>query len=106
MRKDSGHGDWLGSKEARKELEVSACDLSHIREAGELRYRKAGNAYRYDRTDIDRLESYEEVISEGGGTGLRALFLIVYPCPACTFPRCGSTLFSHTAPLFGVSPVG
>jgi hypothetical protein len=47
MGQKSKQGDWLDSKEARKELKVSACDLSHIRESGKLRSRKDGNAYRY-----------------------------------------------------------
>lgn len=57
MAKDSKHDEWLNSKEARSELEVSACDLSHIREAGALRYRKDRNAYRYLKRDVQNLRN-------------------------------------------------
>lgn len=57
MGKDEKKGQWLDSKQARTELEVSACDLSHIREAGKLRYQNVQNAYRYNRADIERLKN-------------------------------------------------
>ncbi|TKB79635.1 MAG: hypothetical protein E8D45_03740 [Nitrospira sp.] len=56
MGQKSKQGNWLDSKEARKELKVSACDLSHIREAGKLRYRKDGNAYGYLKEDVQNLK--------------------------------------------------
>jgi hypothetical protein len=56
MRPQPKTGDWLDSKEARKALKVSACDLSHIREAGKLRYRKDGNAYGYLKEDVQNLK--------------------------------------------------
>lgn len=56
MNKTSKQDDWLDSKEARMELEVSACDLSHIREAGKLRYRKEGKAFRYSKSDIQKVK--------------------------------------------------
>lgn len=56
MGKDEKKDPWLSSKEASKELKISACDLSHIRESGKLRYWKVQNAYRYDRADIRRLK--------------------------------------------------
>lgn len=49
-------GDWLDSKEARKELKVSACDLAYLREAGKLRYRKDRNAYGYLKADVQTLK--------------------------------------------------
>ena len=60
MEKESKPDDWLNSKEARKELEVSACDLSHIRGVGRLRYRKDGNAYRYLKKDVRNLKKATE----------------------------------------------
>lgn len=68
MGQKSKQGDWLNSKEARKELNVSACDLSHIRDAGTLRYRKDGNAYRYLKNDVQSLkktaeESFRQLLS-------------------------------------------
>jgi hypothetical protein len=56
MGSDNKNGKWLDSKQARKELQVSSCDLSHIREAGKLSYRKTGNAFRYSSQDIQKLK--------------------------------------------------
>jgi hypothetical protein len=52
----SEQDDWLDSTAARKELKVSACDLSHIREAGKLQYRKVGNAFRYSKAEIQKFK--------------------------------------------------
>jgi hypothetical protein len=60
MGPKSKQGDWLDSKEARKELKVSACDLSHMREAGKLRFRKDRNAYRYLKKDVRDLNKAKE----------------------------------------------
>ncbi|MDF0642561.1 MAG: hypothetical protein P0111_00910 [Nitrospira sp.] len=60
MRLKSKQSDWLDSKAARKELKVSACDLSHIRETGELRFRKDRNAYRYLKKDVWDLRKAKE----------------------------------------------
>lgn len=39
--------NYLTSKEIKKELKISACDLMHLREAGKLKFIKKGNAYLY-----------------------------------------------------------
>jgi hypothetical protein len=39
--------NWLTSKEAKKVLKVSSCELMHLRVAGKLPYKKQGNAYFY-----------------------------------------------------------
>lgn len=44
--------DWLDSKDARKAMRISTCDLAHMREAGALRFCKRGNAYLYAREDV------------------------------------------------------
>ena len=60
---DSGESGWLRSDEARKVLQVSTCDLAHLRHAGKIAFRNAGNAYLYSaryceqfarRTDDDK----------------------------------------------------
>lgn len=56
MANQSRKDGWLDSKEAAKELKVSACGLSHIREAGKLLFRKEGNAFRYAQKDIQKLK--------------------------------------------------
>ena len=38
---------WVRSKEARRRLKLSTCDLAHAREAGTLAFKKVGNAYLY-----------------------------------------------------------
>lgn len=39
--------DWFSSKEIRSILKISGCDLMHLREKGELEFKKVGNAYFY-----------------------------------------------------------
>ncbi|CAN0518262.1 unnamed protein product, partial [Laminaria digitata] len=39
---------YLTSKEMKKEVKVSACNLMHMREAGKLKFIKKGNAYYYE----------------------------------------------------------
>lgn len=38
---------WHTSSEIRKLLKISGCHLMHMRERGELKFRKIGNAYFY-----------------------------------------------------------
>jgi len=38
---------WLSSKEAKKVLKISDCQLMHLRLAGKLQFRKAGNRFFY-----------------------------------------------------------
>jgi hypothetical protein len=47
--------EWLDSKAARKALGISACGLSHLREAGKLVFQKRGNAYLYRKAEILRI---------------------------------------------------
>ena len=49
---------WLDSKAARKALKVSACELSHIREAGKLQSQKRGNAFLYAESDVNGLAEH------------------------------------------------
>lgn len=52
MDKKSKGRTWLNSEEARRELKISSCDLSHIRESGKLRFRKEGGAFLYLKKDV------------------------------------------------------
>jgi hypothetical protein len=38
---------WVRSDEARRQLKLLTCDLAHAREAGEIEFKKVGNAYLY-----------------------------------------------------------
>lgn len=38
---------WVRSDEVRRQLKLSTCDLAHAREAGEIEYKKVGNAFLY-----------------------------------------------------------
>ncbi|MEQ8924708.1 MAG: hypothetical protein RLO81_02780 [Fulvivirga sp.] len=49
MQKES---DWLKSKEVEKELKISSCDLMHLREAGKLQFKKKGNTFLYDKSEV------------------------------------------------------
>ncbi|TWT50973.1 hypothetical protein Pla22_37160 [Rubripirellula amarantea] len=42
-----GKETWLNSEEMASRLGVSSCELSHLREAGKLSYKKKGNAFLY-----------------------------------------------------------
>ena len=52
---DSGKDEWLRSDEARKVLQVSTCDLAHLRQGGKIAFRKAGNAYLHSAADCEQL---------------------------------------------------
>jgi len=39
--------NWLSSKEIRAKLKISGCKLMHLREKGEIEFKKVGNAYFY-----------------------------------------------------------
>ena len=47
---------YLNSKETKKKLKISSCDLMHMRVAGKLRYEKLGNAFWYDKSDIEQVK--------------------------------------------------
>lgn len=45
---------FLSSKEARKKLKISDCDLMHMRIEGKLKYEKKRNAFLYDKKDVEK----------------------------------------------------
>ena len=51
---DSGETEWLRSDAARKVLQVSTCDLAHLRQEGKIAFRKEGNAYLYSARDCEQ----------------------------------------------------
>jgi hypothetical protein len=50
-------GEWLTSQDTQKRLRISSCELMHLRVVGRLRFRKHGNAFRYDPDDVRRIEA-------------------------------------------------
>jgi hypothetical protein len=38
---------WVTSKEAKKYLKITSCELMHRRESSRIPFRKKGNAYEY-----------------------------------------------------------
>jgi len=44
--------NYLSSKEAKKKLKVSSCELMHMRIKGKLEYYKKGNTYFYNTKSI------------------------------------------------------
>ncbi len=46
IAEDSEH-EWLRSDEIRRLLKLTMCELAHLRDAGELPFKKQGNAYLY-----------------------------------------------------------
>lgn len=46
-KNELGDFTWLSSKEAKKALKVSDCQLMHLRLAGKLQFRKEGNRFFY-----------------------------------------------------------
>jgi hypothetical protein len=47
---------YLTSKEAKKILKVSDCDLAHLRMDGKLPFVKKGNAYMYETDFVDKMK--------------------------------------------------
>jgi hypothetical protein len=47
--------DWLKSGEVQKELRIDSCELMHLREAGQLKFQKKGNAFLYAKEHVERL---------------------------------------------------
>jgi len=45
--------NYSSSKEAKKKLKISSCDLMHLRTQGKIRYTKNGNAFLYNNDDIE-----------------------------------------------------
>ena len=52
MKEDHEDG-WLKSKEVEQELQISSCDLMHLRTAGKLQFQKKGNAFFYNPEDVN-----------------------------------------------------
>ncbi len=52
MKKDESN--YLGSKEIRKKLKISSCELMHLREVGKLKYFKKGNSFFYSELKTDK----------------------------------------------------
>lgn len=48
------NSEWFSSSEAREKLRISSCELMHLREAGQLRFKKQGNAFLYAANDVKR----------------------------------------------------
>jgi hypothetical protein len=46
----------LNSKEVRKELKISSCDLAHMRIERKLKYKKVGNAFLYTKESVEKLK--------------------------------------------------
>ena len=47
--------NFISSKETKKKLKISSCDLMHLRLEGKLSYKKNGNAYFYSVKDINKI---------------------------------------------------
>ena len=51
----SGISQHFNSKEVKKKLKISDCDLMHMRIAGKLKFKKQGNTFLYDKEDIEKV---------------------------------------------------
>jgi hypothetical protein len=47
--------DYMPTKEVKSKLKVQACDVMHLREAGQMQFTKKGNAFWYLRSDVEKL---------------------------------------------------
>lgn len=56
---NDGGKDWLRSWEVRKMLQLTTCQLTHLRTKGEIEFRKSGNAYLYSASDCGRIAGGE-----------------------------------------------
>lgn len=50
----------LTSGEVRRLLKISTCDLAHLREEGQIRAEKRGNAYYYVGEDVEALRARKQ----------------------------------------------
>jgi DNA-binding transcriptional MerR regulator len=50
----------LTSREVRRLLKISTCDLAHLREEGQIRAEKRGNAYYYVGEDVEALRARKQ----------------------------------------------
>ena len=48
--------NWLKSKEVKKELKISDCDLAHLIEDGFLSFTKQGNSFLYNSNDVNKIK--------------------------------------------------
>jgi hypothetical protein len=48
--------NWLKSKQVKKELKISDCDLAHLRQDGFLGFTKQGNAFLYNSNDVNKIK--------------------------------------------------
>ncbi len=46
---------WINSKEVRKILKITSCQLMHLREAGKIKFKKRGAAFLYSKEAINKL---------------------------------------------------
>ena len=53
---DRSYLTWLTSKETQKLLNISGCELMHLRVSGKLTFKKQGNAFLYqiDQSQIEQ----------------------------------------------------
>ena len=54
---------YLGSKEIKKKLKITSCELMHLREGGKLKFIKKGNAYFYKKLPKDLMNKYALILS-------------------------------------------
>jgi hypothetical protein len=54
MKKVVNQTEWLKSKEVMKTLNIRACDVMHLREAGKLKFTKQGNAFLYSAESVTK----------------------------------------------------
>ena len=52
---------WLKSKEVEKELKISSCELSHLRQKGTMNFIKKGNSFLYDRSSIQKFKIHRTI---------------------------------------------
>jgi hypothetical protein len=48
-------GEWLTSRQAKKELRIDSCELMHLRLEGTIRFQKKANAFMYAREDVRKV---------------------------------------------------
>lgn len=48
MDKKPLNTEWLNTKETKKRLKLSDCELMHLRLAGKIEFKKIGNGYFYN----------------------------------------------------------
>ncbi len=54
--------NYMPTKEAKKLLKVSGCQIMHLRDSGKIQFKRKGNGYWYLREDVQKIAQDKMVV--------------------------------------------